>query len=191
MTKVFLSTKWKKNTISNRFKVQALFQYQTLIKYTIHIKNKNDTRQTWYWGDGERPNRPEMAIPYMNLSYTYNKSNKHKTNQTPPRKQNKNKNMPKNYQNESSVIFSYKYISNPMFDHAIRSYFTIVYFCGPLKSCFHICEHNTVLLFCLPPPPHTHPICKIGMIIINVYSAHVLSKDRKNNWPFIRQWDCK
>ena len=23
----------------------------------------------WYWGDGERPSRPEMATPYVNLSY--------------------------------------------------------------------------------------------------------------------------
>ena len=34
---------------------------------TSKYSNNNDTRQTWYWGDSERPNRPEIAIPLRNL----------------------------------------------------------------------------------------------------------------------------
>ena len=41
----------------------------------------------WYWGDGKRPSRPEMATPYINLSYI--QINLTSTKQKQKQKQNK------------------------------------------------------------------------------------------------------
>ena len=44
----------------------VLWQYNFFfnIIYNLHqTEDENNTVEKWYWRDGERPNRPEMAIP--------------------------------------------------------------------------------------------------------------------------------
>ena len=59
--------------------ISYIYTYMTT--YNIHLKEEKyitkmilgrwQKIQKWYWEDGKRPSRPEMAVPYLNLNYAF------------------------------------------------------------------------------------------------------------------------
>ena len=91
------------NILSIAYSIQFnLIQFNLYFKIIKNIYKLQQNKQIWYWEDGKRPNRPEMATPYMNLSYIH--INNTSTKQIKHQKNKTNKTMPQNYQSKSSVI---------------------------------------------------------------------------------------